>query len=86
MPSPPRRVSTARAPKPLHYFDPVDRHVHVTRSKTFNDGHTMSVEVGRAAAVAYAFVRATTGYTTLRLGELSELDRLDPALGWDSMM
>jgi len=53
-----------------------ERRVIHTRSRLFDDGHTILVEVGRAGAIGYLFARATTGYAKLRLCSFLEADRL----------
>ena len=62
-----------------------ERTVARRRSKIFDDGHTMSVEVGRAGATAYLFARATTGYGELRLAGLLEINKLAPSFGWEQL-
>jgi hypothetical protein len=62
-----------------------ERIVTHRRSKTFDDGHTMSVEVGRAGTTAYLFARATTGYAELRLAGLLEINNLTPSFGWKQL-
>jgi SAM-dependent methyltransferase len=56
-----------------------------TRSKTFDDGHIMTVEVGRAGTTGYLFARATTDYAELRLAGLLEIDDLTPSFGWERL-
>jgi hypothetical protein len=62
-----------------------ERTVALNRSKTFDDGHTMSVEVGRAGTSGYLFARATTGYAELRLAGLREINNLSPSFGWEQL-
>lgn len=67
------------------YRSLVGRTVSDRRSKTFDDGHIMSVEVGRAGTTGYLFARATTGYAELRLAGLLEINKLAPSFGWEQL-